>query len=488
MLSYQAPVQQQSTQMMQTTRSGRPFVKDIHDLFSTLIISLPMETHRNLFKSYANSFTTEETIANLGSLKFTQSNHMAKSICQTFQDARLFENLTDSNNRIFRDKGVYGLTPKGTYILERFVSRNGITAPHLAKIFSSQSIQIRLFALERDPETDSINLSKQNVESVFRRFAGPRPNFKIPNEIVSSNDQNIFSVDRNLGIEVKERYINNKWYHFTFSGANVCDWLCEFTTLISKEEAMKVATEFIRLGFLEPINSKVNDTKKSTKRRDRSLFKYSKSTYYNITEEGRQLALWDEHLPAKKDSGVYLSPQLNDGKSQRSSLIENNQVIKESNTKKLQQILDDSNLCSLFMNFLKSTLCEENLLFLLDVQKFKIRYNADVNEDGECRDPKEQFYLISDAFKIYNTYLAPASLNELNIDFNLRQSMTRYMTSIASGHNDKRPKSTASDQPPQKNPITSHLYDEIQHVIFSLVATDSIPKFIRTKEFLAYTQ
>ncbi|CAI2198764.1 10056_t:CDS:2, partial [Funneliformis geosporum] len=60
------PVQQQSsTQMMQTTRSGRPFVKDIHDLFSTLIISLPMETHRTLFKNYANSFTTEETIANL---------------------------------------------------------------------------------------------------------------------------------------------------------------------------------------------------------------------------------------------------------------------------------------------------------------------------------------------------------------------------------------------------------------------------------------
>ena len=94
-------------------------------MFSTLIISLPMETHRGLFKSYVNSFTAEEAIANLGSLKFTQSSRnldpesptriitttttttfsmvkdMAKSICQTFQDARLFENLTDSNNRIF---------------------------------------------------------------------------------------------------------------------------------------------------------------------------------------------------------------------------------------------------------------------------------------------------------------------------------------------------------------------------------------------------
>ncbi|CAI2196635.1 1177_t:CDS:1, partial [Funneliformis geosporum] len=122
------------------------------------------------------------------------------------------------------------------------------------------------------------------------------------------------------------------------------------------------------------------------------------------------------------------------------------------------------------------------------VKNFQIRYNTNVNDNGECRDPKEQFNLISDAFRIYNTYLAPASLNELNIDFNLRRSMTRYMTSIASGHNyDRRAKSSASDQPPKIKPITSHLYDEIQDVIFRLVATDSIPKFIRTKEFLAYT-
>ncbi|CAI2199500.1 13540_t:CDS:2, partial [Funneliformis geosporum] len=343
------PVQQQSsTQMMQTTRSGRPFVKDIHDLFSTLIISLPMETHRTLFKNYANSFTTEETIANLGSLKFTQSSRsqdpnnptriitttttttfsmvkdMAKSICQTFLDARLFENLSDTYSRTFRDKSIYGLTPKGIYILERFVSRNGITAPHLTKIFFVQPTQIRLFALERDPETDSINLSKQHVESIFRRFAGPRPNF-INKYGDSSEDSTMLSVDWNLGIGLKVRYINNISYYYTFSGAISCDWLCDFTTLISKEEAMKVATEFIRLGLLEPINSKVNDAKKKSNKRDRSLFKYSKSTYYNITEEGRQLALWEyEHLPAKKDSGINLSPQLNDdNKSQRSSFIEN---------------------------------------------------------------------------------------------------------------------------------------------------------------------
>src|ERR1044072_2639589 len=113
---------------------------DLHDLFATLVVSLPMETHRNLFRSYPNSFTTEEAIANLGSLKFTQSHRtpdpkdpsriitttttttfsmtkdMAKSVCQTFMDARLFENLADSSSRSFKDKSVYGLTPKGLSI------------------------------------------------------------------------------------------------------------------------------------------------------------------------------------------------------------------------------------------------------------------------------------------------------------------------------------------------------------------------------------
>src|SRR5581483_4362009 len=157
-----------------------------------------METHRNLFRSYPNSFTTEEAIANLGSLKFTQSHRtpdpkdptriitttttttfsmtkdMAKSVCQTFMDAKLFENLADSGSRSFKDKNVYGLTPKGLYILEKFVTRNGIAAPHLAKLFASQSSPINLFDIDRNPDNDTVTLTKQCVESVFRKFAGTR--------------------------------------------------------------------------------------------------------------------------------------------------------------------------------------------------------------------------------------------------------------------------------------------------------------------------
>nr|CAG8437189.1 8887_t:CDS:2 [Entrophospora candida] len=338
----QTQVQQQSsTHMMKTTRSGRPFVKDIHDLFSTLVVSLPMETHRNLFKNYSNSFTTEEAIANLGSLRFTQSHRtpdpkdpsrivtttttttfsmtkeMAKSVCQTFMDARLFENLGDSSSRAFKDKNIYGLTQKG-----------------------------------QRPNVPNVN--NHDSSSIL---------------VIDNNGSN-GSFDRNLGIE-----------------------------------------------------------KSSTDKTENPTFRYSKSTYYQILEK------------------------------------------------------DDSTLCKLFMEFLKANFCAENLMFLLDVQKFKRKYKTLSNENI-----KDQQELLIDAFKIYHTYLAEESPDEVNIDHGLRQNVIQYMTSLMTNSNNNnnvvRDNQDGNGNILAQIKTTSHLYDKIQDTIFRLMATDSIPKFIKTDKYL----
>ncbi|CAG8436421.1 3833_t:CDS:2 [Diversispora eburnea] len=496
----QAQIQQHSsTHMMKTTKSGRPFVKDIHDLYSTLVVSLPMETHRNLFRSYSNSFTTEEAIANLGSLRFTQSHRtpdpkdpsriitttttttfsmtkeMAKSVCQTFMDARLFENLSDSGSRSFKDKCVYGLTQKGLYVLERFVTRNGISAPHLAKLFASQTIPIRLYFIERRPENDAIVIDRQNIESVFRRFAGTKPNYitnKDIDGVTNLDGQHNEEIDRNLGIELKDRQINHKTYQYTFSGMAVINWLCDFSTLITKEEAMEIATEFIQYGFVEQISDKSNDAKKRSEKADISSFKCSKSIYYRIMTHGRQVASWDFHDVSENNNELREISQTSNVSDKDGS---NHFTTKESNAKKLQQILEDKYLRTLFMDFLKANFCEENLLFLMDVKTFKIRYNTNISKDGKPLNIQEQEELVNDAFRIYNTYLAPASSNELNIDHGLRQKMIQYMTSIVSTG-------------PPANTITGHLYDSIEDTIFRLLASDSVPKFVKTKEYLASAQ
>jgi hypothetical protein len=58
------------------TDDERPFTRDFKDLFSTLMVSLPLTPHRVRFRMIDYTFTSDEAITNLGSLKFSQSNRM----------------------------------------------------------------------------------------------------------------------------------------------------------------------------------------------------------------------------------------------------------------------------------------------------------------------------------------------------------------------------------------------------------------------------
>jgi hypothetical protein len=51
-------------------------IQDFKDLFSTLMVSLPLTAHRVRFRMIDFTFTSDEAITNLGSLKFSQSNRM----------------------------------------------------------------------------------------------------------------------------------------------------------------------------------------------------------------------------------------------------------------------------------------------------------------------------------------------------------------------------------------------------------------------------
>lgn len=116
-----------------------------------------------MFRTYPNTFTTDDACANLASLRFSQSNRhpdpndpsrivtttttttfsmgrdIAKGICQHFLDARLVENAVDRDATIFKDRGIYSLTPKGLHVLQLFVTKNGIGSEALQAVrFSSR--------------------------------------------------------------------------------------------------------------------------------------------------------------------------------------------------------------------------------------------------------------------------------------------------------------------------------------------------------------
>jgi hypothetical protein len=168
---------------------------------------------------------------------------------------------------------------------------------------------------------------------------------------------------------------------------------------------------------------------------------------------------------------------------------------KESNTDRLRYILEEPGLRSLFREFLRGNFCEENLSFWLDVQDFKRKFNitssavavaptgraGSRNTPGQAAMERHHESLINTAFVIYNTYLAPSSQCELNIDHGLRNELVKYLEEVVTSLTGKAFQGRV--EPEQATVFNAtqlqtmiRLYERIQMHVFRLMATDSVPK------------
>lgn len=184
---------------------------------------------------------------------------MAKAMCQQFMDARLIENAADPGSNLFKERGVYVLTPKGLHVLERFMSKNGINGDHLAHVFSTQPICMKLLHLERRSVDDEIIVSHSAITALFRRFVGRQPNY--PPEFVETMDAFQKYHERSKGValmDVAEKgagkaSVNNK---NCFAAVTALEWLCDFTSVIGREEAAEMAAQFVRFGLITLVSDK----------------------------------------------------------------------------------------------------------------------------------------------------------------------------------------------------------------------------------------
>ncbi|KAF5357574.1 hypothetical protein D9758_007458 [Tetrapyrgos nigripes] len=535
---------QASSHMMKTTKRGRPFLKDTLDLFATLIVSLQLSTHKQFFRTFPNSFSTDEAAQNLASLKFSQSNRgpdprepsrvvtttttttfsmtrdMAKAMSQHFMDARLIENAADPSSNLFKDRGIYQLTPKGLHVLERFISKNGINSDHLQDVFMSQPICIKLLHLERRSADDEIIVTQSVITALFRRFVGRQANYPTPSTTPLDAFQRYN--ERSKGVylmDVTERAQpllgkGQQHHKYCFAAVTALEWLCDFTSVVGREEAAEMAAQFVRFGLITLQHGEFRCTAKAI---------------YKITDEGRRVAHWDgsrQHADSPNASSANLTerPSVDHSSEngekggdakihRRISMAEKlnanyeaaEKKHKESNTERLKYILEEPSLRSLFREFLRSNFCEENLSFWLDVQDFKRKFNITssavaVNPPprtpGRNVTPGQQAMerhhesLINTAFVIYNTYLAPSSQCELNIDHGLRNELVKYLEDVVTSLTGKAFQGRV--EPEQANAFNAtqlqtmiRLYERIQTHVFRLMATDSVPKFIKTPKFLA---
>jgi GTPase-activating protein SST2 len=406
-------------------------VQDFNDLFATLMVSLKLDSHRVRFTRFEHTFTSDEAINNLGSLKFSQSNRMpdpkdpsrivtttttttfsmakemARSVCQRFADARFIESVDGRGVSFFPMKGgLYQLTPKGINVLQRFCQRNGITARHVMEVLESPRNTMQLVNLERDTETDKLSTDRATIEVIFRRFAGQDgPNIK---SSISSSDSDSLSDYSNgiVGVKMaKERKIADKYIANTFTGKAAIDWLMDCSTTNDRRETCLIAALFIKHGLITSVQE---DRPYAQQEPTAVDFQPTKHAIYTVTEHGQRVCGW---IARDKSN---MAPFDNRG-------------ARDSNNARLNHILHDPALRLLFREFLRYSLCEENLSFYLDVSEFTSLYHR-LDKTGSLSKIETVRETLAAAYGLYNAFLAPGSPCELNIEHGLRNSLASRMT------------------------------------------------------------
>ncbi|KAI8149557.1 regulator of G protein signaling domain-containing protein [Fennellomyces sp. T-0311] len=598
--------QQAYTSMMKFTIDGRPYLKDIHDLFAALIVQIPLDTHRYLFRNYPNTFTSDDAIQALGSLRFSHTarvpdpndpskllrttttttfnmeKEMAKALCQQFQQCRLTENATDPQSRSFRDKGIWQLTPKGLCVLQDFCVRTEANMSSLRKHFGHIE-PIQLVRLERHSDDDQVIFGRQNLSVVFRIMmtslplegeldkthnqstkatssgmrgdksslsaassqasgststSNPAP-FAMTSHI-SNGDSRVQLLANNLltyskkGAKGGPTTRSAKNMRTVFSTQLACDWLTEYSTVSSREEAETITNEFIKYGWIEFQDPKQSAPARASKTimlivtgkgkevvaefdkpvarsssatslaRSRSL--RSQSTLPSSVDEDDQQTTLREILSQDPEAVHEPPPSARQPRSRQStqssvsrppstaidypvpdtvSGLNSKEDPKESNTARLKVILDDPQLRSLFKDFLRANYCEENLDFWIDYSTLRRK----CRNQSPAMPSQNQKDLLEDAHDLWSTYLAPGAPNELNVEHSLRQEMARVVNSMVQVVPTYAPgqvKSTvviSTHSTSQALRMMLKWLERVNEHICRLMASDSVPKFVKTPKY-----
>lgn len=386
-----------------------------------------------------HTFLSEDAINNLGSLKFSQSNRMpdpkdpsrivtttttttfsmardmARSICQRFVDARFIESADGRYQQVYNMKGsVWQLTPKGVCILDRFCSRNGIQQKQVAELVST--CMAHLVILERQAQTDKLVMDRDTIEVIFRRFIGT--NGSNVKSSVNSADSDSLSDYRDglTGVKMAgERKVGGKTFRETFTGKAATDWLMDCCTTVDRRETIEMASFFVEFGLLESLQQ---DRSYMISNPGSSLFQPTKHAIYQLTVKGKDAI--NGALARGRPSESEGAPPAKPG------------ISRDSNTQRLDKILNDAALRLLFRENLRETHCEENLSFYIEVDEFvrnsRLAIRAAQKNPNSTPSVDGIKEIMAQAYGIYNAFLAPGSPCELNIDHQLRNNLATRMT------------------------------------------------------------
>lgn len=551
-------------------------------------MQIPFDTHRYLFRNYHNSFTSEDAIQSLESIRYTQSvrvpdpsdpqkmvttrttttfnmaRDMAKALCQQFLWARLMECAVDTQTRSFRDRNIWQLTPKGLHIVEEFCVSSGVDTSAMAKYFGNIK-QIRPLRISRTIDDDQIVLGRAAVANIFRvmirtlplnveqpkqwqinnnnggssstststssgnekhsrsesiasslssssSVSGHKAGSTVAGSEASSSVTSLMSIFSDAPLQLFDNRLisslngmkagkqSKTSQRMTFTTQLCCDWLTEICTVANRDESEEIATEFVKHGWLEYLDSKQSTTAVNA----------CKTIYLVLTEKGQKMLSEQADEQARYEEEEDRSPVLRrqrmqstctqhsfSGESSRppSTAMDHAAVppptpvsptadLKEGNSGRLKLILDDPQLRSLFKDFLRANFCEENLDFYIDYANLRRK----CRNQSPAMPSQNQKDLLEDAHAIWATYLAPGAPSELNVEHALRQEMARLVSSMVSyappapGHA-RKTVIISTHSTSQSLRMMLKWFDRVDEHTCRLMASDSVPKFVKTQKY-----
>ncbi|KAI8646325.1 hypothetical protein BD408DRAFT_410562 [Parasitella parasitica] len=299
------------TSMMRVTTKGRPYTKDLYDMFAAVLLQINLKDHRIMFRTYPYTFTTDEAAKVMASLVFTHVHRnpdpanparqiatrttttfsmdysTAKNLLQHFLSARLIVSAADPTNWSVRDKGLWCPTLKGKYVMEEFTDSTqvemtdtliaALNAPYMSP-GTSGSTGSRIITLDRLLDNDDqITFSRPNMTAAFRAMMASLP-------------RDALLIDDISGIEKRSLPI----FQYTFVGLHCVEWLTERLTVTSIEEAESVAAEFVLFGWVAQVLDKSD--KAHNAKDDSMAFRTARNAIYYVTERGCLVTGWKSPL------------------------------------------------------------------------------------------------------------------------------------------------------------------------------------------------
>ncbi|KAJ3075754.1 hypothetical protein HDU98_006992 [Podochytrium sp. JEL0797] len=290
-------------------------------LFSKLMEIIPLEDVKQNFKTYPKSFRAETALTSMTTRLGFDKTEAAECLTGVLL-AQLIVNIVEPNNAEHKIKNIYALSVKGALVL-RDVKAKRLTLETPDSVYkgSKGEVKTNVIYLDRDGSGNLVFL-EGTMNVVFKHCFGEKVanfhKFENPNIIYTEGSPEVESLDGgpNGLIEIwpvflKDKVVRLKGYTHAFTGADCVDWVLRCTSVVSRLEAISVASYFIGQAWIACVNP--DDAAPPVvgspsvgpfQEMDMVMIKDSRKSVYQPTYAGARFLGWDMNNPPTTGNAV----------------------------------------------------------------------------------------------------------------------------------------------------------------------------------------